>query len=400
MLFDQTALSIIFPVMTFIFFDTHSRLFAENTSVAVRSMWYGICISLPHLINMVVTPCLSALSDRFGRKKILLLATFGAVLVTLIGALSVLWGLLSFFVMGCIIQGIFSRTDPVAIAAVGDIASREDKVLFMGYVQTAISIGAFVGPMLGGFFATRFLFQTFNFALPFFIASLFAVTGLLITAFSMKETLEEKNSIRLFANMSEIKKIFADPFILRLTLLLLLSQFSWRIYYQYIPPILKTQFGFNAHELGLFVGLIAFWLSLATAFGIRLLRKFYDLSKILLLSIYSVFFGLVMTIGFCFLHDSFSLFMICVAVIPIAMGDVIAFSCITAMYSDAVRKQDQGKVMGICFIVVALMWALTGFLGGFLMSIHPYLPLVVAPVGVVISIVMMKRQSKLLTNFI
>src|SRR5258708_5719667 len=98
MFFDQTCLSIIFPIMTFVFFDTHSRLFSEETSYATRSLWYGICLSLPHLVNVFVTPCLSALSDVLGRRKILLLATFGAILIAVIGALSLMLGLLRLFV--------------------------------------------------------------------------------------------------------------------------------------------------------------------------------------------------------------------------------------------------------------------------------------------------------------
>lgn len=388
MFFDQTCLSIIFPIMTFIFFDKQSRLFSEDTSVAVRSLWYGICISLPHIVNVFVTPWLSALSDVLGRKKIILLATLGALLVALIGAISIASGLLSLFVVACLIQGIFSRTDPIAIAAMGDISPREKKIVFMGYLQTAISIGAFFGPMIGGYFATRYFFSMLNFSFPFLVAALFALIAFFVACFFLKETLPKKieKAERKF-EFAKIKKVFANPIVLHVTIILLLSQFSWRLYYQYIPPILKTELGFNAHQLGLFVGMIAFWLSIATTFGIRFLEKWLSLEKILLFSLHSVLFGLLLTILFCALHLSGIL--IWLTVIPIAMGDVVAFSCITTLYSNAVEKAEQGKVMGVCFIVVALIWALTGFLGGMLMSVHPLLPILVAPIGVLIAVLLL-----------
>jgi MFS family permease len=80
MLFDHTSLNITFPVLTLIFFDAQSSLFAADSSHSVRSMWYGLAVAVPHLVNIVVTPLLSALSDEYGRKKILFVGTLGAPL--------------------------------------------------------------------------------------------------------------------------------------------------------------------------------------------------------------------------------------------------------------------------------------------------------------------------------
>ncbi len=58
-----------------------------------------------------------------------------------------------------------------------------------------------------------------------------------------------------------------------------------------------------------------------------------------------------------------------------------------------VEKPEQGKVMGVCFIVIALMWAFTDVFGGILMSIDTLLPLVVAPVGILLAIVLLHFRS-------
>jgi len=68
----------------------------------------------------------------------------------------------------------------------------------------------------------------------------------------------------------------------------------------------------------------------------------------------------------------------------------MAYSCLTTLYSDAVAKEDQGKVMGICFIIVSTIWSLAGLLGGVLMSIYALLPLIVAPIGVLSAIVALR----------
>jgi DHA1 family tetracycline resistance protein-like MFS transporter len=394
MLFDHTSLNITFPVLTLLFFDGSSSLFAPDTSHAVRSMWYGFAVAVPHLINILVTPILSASSDEFGRKKILLIGTLGAVLFAVIAGFGVLWGMLSLLFSGLLIRGAFSRTNPIAQAIVGDISPKDKKVRNMGYLQFAIGVGASIGPLLGGYFANQFYFQQLNFSLPFFIAALFAGMSSMLTLLIFKETLlfaNRSSSLSIF-NLAAFKKVLMKPQVLRVSAILLLSQISWSLYYQFMPPILKTTLNFDSHLLGLFVGMIAFWLAVATGFGIRLLEKFFSLSEMLFFSLYLVLSGLVLSMIFCLYPANFNMLLIWIAAIPTAIGDVIAFSCLITLYSDGVEKEEQGKVMGICFIVVAIIWSLTGLIGGALMSFHELLPLIVAPLGILFSIILLHSK--------
>jgi DHA1 family tetracycline resistance protein-like MFS transporter len=395
MLFDHTSLNITFPVLTLLFFDVQSSLFAPDTSHAVRSMWYGLCVAVPHIINMVMSPILSALSDEFGRKKILLLGTLGAFLFALTSAFGIVWGMLSLLFLGRIIQGAFSRTNPIAQAVIGDISSREIKVRNMGYLQSSISVGAFIGPVIGGYLASPIYFTQLNFSLPYFVAAIFAGISCVLTLVIFDETLLGKRSGAAwnYFNYQTIKNVLTNPHVLRISVILLLSQISWSIYYQFIPPILKTALGFDAKALGVFVGMIAFWLALATTFGIRLLDKRFSLRQILFISLYLVLFGLLLSMVFCFWHVSQkSLLLIWLAAVPTAIGDVIAYSCLITFYSNVVAKEEQGKVMGVCFIIIGLIWSLSGMLGGVLMSRYELLPLLVAPVGIILAIGLLHSQ--------
>lgn len=49
---NQAQLTATFPLMTLIFFDTQSRLFAADVSTATRSLWYGLAVGLPSIINL------------------------------------------------------------------------------------------------------------------------------------------------------------------------------------------------------------------------------------------------------------------------------------------------------------------------------------------------------------
>lgn len=389
MLFDHTSLNITFPILTLLFFDGQSSLFSPDTSHAVRSMWYGVCVAVPHVMNIVMTPILSGLSDEFGRKRILIIGTLGALLFALTAALGILFGLLSWVLLARVIQGAFSRTNPIGQAVIGDISSPQQKVVYMGYLQTAISIGAFIGPIVGGYFANRYLFSKLNFSLPYFIAAIFAAISLLLTVFLFEETLIKKQERARWSefNFHSIKKVFADKNVLHISLILLVSQISWSLYYQFIPPTLKTVLNFNPHQLGWFVGFIALWLALATSIGIKILQRWLSLRAMLLVSVYLVLLGSALTFLFCFFHLSAKwTWLIWLAAVPTAGGDVIAYSCLITLYSNVVKKEEQGKVMGVCFIVVALIWALTAVIGGALMGIYTLLPLLLAPIGILLAI--------------
>jgi DHA1 family tetracycline resistance protein-like MFS transporter len=397
MLFDHTSLNITFPVLTLIFFDVQSNLFAPDATHALRSMWYGFAVAAPNLVNIFVTPFMSALSDEFGRKKILCVGVLGAFIFAVLAGLGVLWGMLGLLFLGLLIRGAFSRTNPIAQAVVGDISAAGLKVHNMGYLQFAISMGAFVGPLLGGYFASQFFFVKFNYSLPFFIAAVFALLGLLLTLIIFRETLTPSARMKSswFAlHPRTFKKVIMNPQVLKISAVLLLSQIGWSLYYQFMPPILKTSLNFDAHALGWFVGMIAFWLALATGLGIRFLEKFFNLKKMLTFSLVMILSGLLLTILFCLLrlHGLWQI-SIWIAAIPTAIGDVVAYSCLITLYSNVVQKEEQGKVMGICFVVVAVIWSLTGLLGGVMMSVYELLPLLVAPLGVLGAIMLLRSLS-------
>ena len=88
-----------------------------------------------------------------------------------------------------------------------------------------------------------------------------------------------------------LKKIAVDywrlirtPHIAWLFFLLILCQFSWSSYYEFIPPTLKNIFHFSPAMTGWFVGLIAFWLILATGVVIRLLLRVFNYRQLMWLS--------------------------------------------------------------------------------------------------------------------
>src|SRR3990167_41008 len=363
MLFDHISVNITFPVLTFVFFSPLSRLFPSDTSISERMLWYGIVMGISHIGSIISSPIISTCSDHVGRKKMLLVAACAALVFAVSCTLGILIGSLLLMVLGKFLGGMLSRTNAVAQAIIGDISDPQNKAIHMGYLQVVISIGAFIGPIIGGYFADRFWFSTLNYALPYMIAGMFAVLAILLTIVVFKETLVTRKKVK--ESLSSWLINLSNKQILKISLLLCMTQLGWSTYYQYMPPLLKTTFHFQAHLLGLFIGMIALWLAIASAVGVRFLKCYFTLEKIAFIAIILMLLGALLTLAAIWLLNTvFAKILIWLGAIPMAMGDVIVYSVITAWYSNAVAKQDQGSIMGLCFIIVPVIWALTGFLGG------------------------------------
>lgn len=391
-LFDTASYTIRYPVLTLVFFDNATRLFPLTTSMATRSEWYGICTALYWIGSFFAGPILSAWSDYVGRRKVLLFGSMGTLIFALCMAVGAYTGSLAWVLLGGLLGGACTRIDPIVQAAVGDVCVAEHKMRAMSYLQFFIAIGAFLGPLIGGFFAQRFWFSHLNFSLPFIIAAVLAGAGLYITLQFFQETALIKNGRIAIANnnrsdmlqlrLKSFQAIVANKKVLAISLLLILIQFSWSMYYQFITPILKKEFIFSGTEIGVFLGIIAVWLALGSI-SIPLLQRFLSTQKILFYAIVAIMVGILGTLLVTLWHPFLWLrYFNWIFAIPVAAGDVITYCAITTLYSDAVTPAEQGQVMGANFIIIPVVWASTAFLGGYLNGINSVLPLCLALAGV------------------
>ena len=384
MIFGNASERIIFPLFALVFFDLHSHLLANDASHITRSYWYGICMAIPSVASFIAAPLLSCLSDRYGRKKLLVLSLSGTMISGLITSAAILSSSIYLFIFGVFIQGLFCRTNPLAQAAVGDIATGKEKLSTMGYLQSMIAFGAFLGPIIGGYCAHLY-FAQINLTAPFLLSAILSAIAILVCLFFFKETLVTPHktlSLRLiFGSVVLFKET------LGLAALLACGQITWSFYYQYAPAALKLTNQFSAGSIGLFVGLMALWVTLGSSLGIRLLRNRFDLFACLKIGLsLQCLGGLLIIIAF-YMHWSW---LIWLSSVPAAGGDVIAFGVLSTVYSNRYPHQ-QGQAMGACYLNAALMWTITGLLGGYLIALYSTLPLIIAPLGVMVALVILKR---------
>jgi DHA1 family tetracycline resistance protein-like MFS transporter len=164
---DAVGIGLIFPILPALLRDV-----GHTTEVATT---LGIMLALYSACQFLFSPILGVLSDRFGRRPVLLVSLAGAAIDYLVMALAPeLWML----VLGRAISGITSANMAVATAYITDISSEQERARRFGLFHAMFGIGFIVGPVLGGLlgdvwvrapFLAAALLNGVNFALALFV---------------------------------------------------------------------------------------------------------------------------------------------------------------------------------------------------------------------------------------
>lgn len=147
---------------------------------ADQALWFGVLAATFGVLQFLFMPALGALSDRIGRRPVLLYSMAGMCLNFLITA----WAPSLFWLfVGRIVGGMSSASMSVASAYASDISTKENRAKSFGKIGAAFGLGFICGPMLGG------LLGNDNLRLPFYVAALLSAANLLYGYFMVPESL-------------------------------------------------------------------------------------------------------------------------------------------------------------------------------------------------------------------
>ena len=174
MTIEAMGIGLILPVMPALIADV------RGTDLSGAALWGGVLGSAYAFMQFLFSPLIGNLSDRFGRRSVLLLSigVIGVDYVVMALAPNV-WVLLA----GRIVAGIAAATMSTAMAFMADISTPEKKAQNFGLVSAAFGIGFVLGPALGGALAA------FGPRAPFWAAAALSGGAFLLAFFVMPETL-------------------------------------------------------------------------------------------------------------------------------------------------------------------------------------------------------------------
>lgn len=251
---DAMGIGLIMPVMP----DLIREL--RNTDLASAALWGGVLATSFAVMQFLFSPTIGSLSDRFGRRRVLLVSLFFMALDYLVMAVAgTIWLLLA----GRIVGGITAATQSTATAYMADISTPQDKAKNFGLVSAAFGIGFVLGPLIGG------VLSTFGPRAPFYAAAALAAANFTFGYFILPETVTDAirrpfewrraNPLGAFKHIGRLPKLKA----------LMAVHFLYSIAFFVYPAVwayfTRERFGWD----GLMVGysLAAFGISMAVVQG-------------------------------------------------------------------------------------------------------------------------------------
>jgi DHA1 family tetracycline resistance protein-like MFS transporter len=229
-------------------------------TLAAAALWGGVLTTAFAVMQFLFGPLTGNLSDRYGRRPVLLvsMAVMAADYLVMALAGSVWW-----LFAGRVVGGIASSTQSTAGAFVADISAREEKAARFGLMGAAFGLGFVLGPALGG------LLGQLGPRAPFYAAALLAGLNCLLGLAVLPETVTERTrspfSLARANPLGAFKQMRALPGLSRLFVLVFLYDFAFIVYPATWAFFAREQFGWAPAMVGL--SLAGFGLSSAAVQG-------------------------------------------------------------------------------------------------------------------------------------
>ena len=273
-LIDAMGISLIYPILPSLFLQADGLL-GPTVATSSRDFWYAFSLSVYPVGMFLGMPVIGSLSDRFGRKKMLMLCLLGTVVGYAICMAGISTKTMWVFFAGRFVSGLCASSSAIAMAAIADISvSAEDEVAKMGWPMVAQLGGFIIGPLIAGFAINGKTTSVSQFAMPFVIASALALANAALLWFAFKETRHEteEQPMSMLEGFKEFKFIFTDKRVRLLALLYLFIQVGIQDFLQGVSLIMAQSFDYTSTQLSIFFAVTG----AATAFAVIVVQPLID----------------------------------------------------------------------------------------------------------------------------
>ncbi len=346
MLIDVIGLGIIIPVLP--------KLIEEmiGGDLSMASTYAGWLMFAYATMQFLFSPIIGALSDRYGRRPVLLISLFGfGVDYLLMGfAPTIAW-----LFVGRLISGITGASFTTATAYIADISTPEKRAQNFGLIGAAFGLGFIIGPVLGG------LLGHYGARVPFFAAAGLALLNTAYGYFILPESLDKEHRRKFEwkrANpVGSLKRLSHYPVILSLVVSLVFiyiashaTQSTWTFY-------TMEKFKWNEQMVGYSLGFVGLMIAIVQGGLIRIVIPKLGQKK-------SIYVGLTLyVIGFiCFAFATKS-WMMFAFVVPFSLGGICG-PALQGVMSGQVPANEQGELQGALTSLISV----TSIVGPLLMT--------------------------------
>lgn len=346
LLIDVIGFGIIIPIMP----DLIQQLTGGTTSDA--SEYGGWLMFAFSIMQFIFSPILGSMSDRYGRRPVLLISLFGFSLDYLLLAFAPNIGWLF---VGRILAGIMGASFTTAAAYIADISAPEKRAQNFGMIGVAFGVGFILGPVIGG------LLGEFGTRVPFYAAAGLTMLNWLYGFFILPESLPKENRRAFEWSRANPVKAFSNikryPMLLGLLASIILIYVAAHAVQSNWAFFTKEKFNWTKDTIGYSLGVVGVLVAVVQGGLMRFISPKLGPVK-------SVYYGLLLQVLafflFAFASQSWMMF---VFLIPYCLGGICG-PAMQGIISSQVPSNQQGELQGIMTSVMSA----TSIVGPLLMT--------------------------------
>ena len=341
---DLLGFSLVLPLLPY-----YAQTFGANSLVT------GLLVASYAVAQLVGAPVLGRLSDRFGRRPVLLISIFGTFVgFVLLGVAGALWMLFA----SRLIDGLTGGNISVAQAYIADVTDEKNRSKGLGIIGAAFGLGFIIGPVLGG------AFSTFGYAVPAFVAAGLSAFNLLIVYLWLPESLSAEKRVQLATQ----KKV---PFTIAAVVRALNRPrvgplLQTRFFFGLAFAMFQTLFALYAQQrLGLTAQVTAFVLAyvgvlsvIVQGFGIAWISKRVSETRLIFVATITMMLGLL---AWALAPDLLTLLII---LIPLSAAGGTLNTVLSSALTKSVYPEEIGGTLGLSASVESLTRVIAPSLGG------------------------------------
>lgn len=381
---DTMGFGVIFPILGPMFLGHSNHFLPADTSQVVRQLFYGGSLLAFSLTMFFGATFLGDLSDKIGRKKVLLICLSGTAISLLISAVGIEVRSVAVFMLGRLCAGFCAGSQPIAQAAIADISTEANKAVNLGFIIFANCLGFIIGPIFGGYFADASLSSWFGYQTPFFAAAILAAINAMGIMVTLRETyaVDASKKLHLLKGLTVFVSAFKHPKVRLLSVVMLLFECGWSVYFMFVSLFLVNVYHYNSIKIGHFMAYYGVIWAITLTVIVRLAVKFLRIENIVLLSIIVSAAAVLL----CFVKNIQVFWLLA---LPLGIGSGLVYTGLVTVYSNVVNKDQQGWVMGIASAIVAAAWGIGSMLAGVLGNVSAYFPFVITFIFMLLSAIAM-----------
>jgi DHA1 family tetracycline resistance protein-like MFS transporter len=327
----------------------------------LNALEIGLILSIFSICQLFASPITGKLSDRYGRKPLLLFSQTSTLIgFILLGLASNVWILIA----ARLVDGLLGSNMTVSQAYISDVTNPNYRTKTFGYSSAIFGAGLIFGPTIGG------LLLSINFSAPFFFAAGISLLSIILVFTLLPESLkrrEDKLEFKLgdIIPIKEAKYFFRSAAIKGLIIAFFIYNFGFMLFINTFALFAEMQINATPQQVSFYMAWIGILRVIFQSVLINPILEKLSENKTLIIGIFTMIFAMI------FLIFSTNYWIVYLPFLFLAFGTGVTRPILTSKLTNTVKREETGSLLGVNNSLTSIGQIITPILGGIMLQFLP-----------------------------